>query len=194
MNPMTHLLFDIDGVLLKAPPRLFSAHVAEKYGLPEALIQRFFSGIFHQCLRGEIDIREALAPELPMWGYPGTVDDFLQEWFHEDFVLNEDLLQVVQQLNASGYTCHLATNQEKHRAAYLWERFKDHFVGMFASSHLGAKKPDPEYFQKVREKLPEGEIYFWDDQPKNVEAAQEAGWKAFVYLSEKAVLEVLQSK
>ncbi|GEM49036.1 HAD-IA family hydrolase [Deinococcus cellulosilyticus] len=189
---MTVLLFDIDGVILKPPHQLFSIQVAEKYGLSEEVLNRFFMGIFHQCLKGEVNIRDALAPELPMWGYPGTVDDFLAEWFEVDFVPNHEVLAVVDRLKEQGYPIHLATNQEIHRAGYLWERLQDHFDGIFASAHLGAKKPDPEYFQKVGEKLGEGDIYFWDDQVKNVEAAKEAGWKAFVFTTPEAILEVLE--
>ncbi|GGJ48705.1 HAD-IA family hydrolase [Deinococcus roseus] len=191
---MTVLLFDVDGVVLKPPQQLFSIHAAEKYQLPEDLINRFFVGVFYQCLRGELDLKAALAPELPMWGYPGSVEAFMQEWFDIDFVPDEELLAVVDRLRAEGYACHLATNQETHRAAYLWERLQGHFDGMFASSHLKAKKPDPEYFQQVQKALGTAEIHFWDDQSKNVEAAQQAGWNAHLYLSPEAVLNVLQKE
>ena len=177
LKSMTVLLFDIDGVILKPPHQLFSIQVAEKYGLSEEVLNRFFMGIFHQCLRGEVNIKDALAPELPMWGYPGTVEDFLAEWFEVDFVLNEEVIAVVDQLKQQGYPIHLATNQEIHRADYLWERLKNHFDGIFASAHLGTN-----------------DIFFWDDQVKNIEAAKEAGWKAFVFTTPEDVLKTLQQE
>lgn len=194
LSGMTVLLFDIDGVVLNPPHQLFSIQVAEKYGISEEVLSRFFMGIFHQCLRGEVNIKDALAPELPMWGYPGTVEDFLSEWFEVDFVLNEEVIAVVDRLKQQGYPIHLATNQEIHRADYLWERLQGHFDGIFASAHLGVKKPDPEYFQKVQEKLGTDDIFFWDDQVKNVEAAKEAGWKAFVFTTPEDVLKALKQE
>jgi HAD superfamily hydrolase (TIGR01509 family) len=44
-------------------------------------------------------------------------------------------------------------------------------------------KPDPEYYANIEQQLglPGEAILFWDDSPRNVEAARQRGWNAEVY-------------
>jgi putative hydrolase of the HAD superfamily len=77
---------------------------------------------------------------------------------------------------------YLATNQEHLRAAYLMEKLglAEHVDGIFYSAHLGAKKPDMEFFAKVQAAvgLCGEEMLLIDDSCQNIEAALKAGWQA----------------
>ena len=55
--------------------------------------------------------------------------------------------------------------------------------GVFISSELKAKKPQPEFYARVQAllELPASSILLWDDSPANVAAALEAGWQAELY-------------
>lgn len=61
------------------------------------------------------------------------------------------------------------------------------YDGVFSSAELGYKKPDLKFFEIVLEKLKfiddaePDEVWFWDDEEKNVAAAREVGMKADVY-------------
>lgn len=59
--------------------------------------------------------------------------------------------------------------------------FEKALDGVFSSAHLGHKKPNKEFFEKVMRQLKSirnEEVLFWDDQQKNVDAAKEFGFEA----------------
>jgi FMN phosphatase YigB (HAD superfamily) len=64
-----------------------------------------------------------------------------------------------------------------HKVTDFEQRFFDH---VFYSHHIGAKKPDPESFERVLHTLniASGDILFIDDLEDNVRAAIAAGMKA----------------
>ena len=83
-------------------------------------------------------------------------------------------------LRDRGVECYLATNQDNRRAAYLdslpW--LAGLFERRFYSCHLGAMKPNKEYFEAVTHQaaLPPESILFVDDKISNVEGARRCGW------------------
>lgn len=93
---------------------------------------------------------------------------------------------VVGKLRQEGKICILATNQEKHAAEFMRKEmgFEKIFDFVVASSDVGHKKPQPEFFEKVFEKIPgikKDEILFFDDRPENIEAAKKIGLQAKLY-------------
>lgn len=59
--------------------------------------------------------------------------------------------------------------------------FAEKFDGLYASAHLGAKKPEEEFYAKVMNKLhgvQKNEVLFWDDSFENMEGARKFGIKA----------------
>ena len=180
------LLLDADGVLITGG--MFSAHLEREYGIPKERTLPFFMGPFKECILGNADLKEVLAPHLAEWRWDKGVDAMLKFWFEAEHVINEPLVAYVQTLRKQGIRCYVATNQERHRAAYLLNEmgFSTSFDGLFASAHLGHKKPDKAFYAKVMESLPDvkkEEVLFWDDSKENVDAAKEFGMQAEVYRS-----------
>jgi putative hydrolase of the HAD superfamily len=178
------VLFDVDGVLANGEP--FSRCLERDYGITQQIVRPFFQGCFRECLVGNADLKEELAPLLPEWGWQGSVDDFLEYWFRSEHNINEPLMQEVQRLRQHGMRCYIATDQEKYRTAYLLEHmgFADAFDGIFSSAHIGYIKHDTRFFQSVLQALQginTDEILFWDDTPGKVETARNAGLQAEVY-------------
>jgi putative hydrolase of the HAD superfamily len=178
------LLLDADGVLINGGS--FSTHLEREYGIPRKRTQPFFLVPFKDCILGNTDLKEALAPHLPEWGWDKGVDAMLKFWFEAEHVIDEPLVAYAQQLRNKGVRCYVATNQERHRAAYMLNEmgFAKSFDGLFASAHLGHKKPDLTFYAKVMESLPgiaKEEVVFWDDTEQSVVAAREFGWKAETY-------------
>lgn len=194
VGPVKALLLDVDGVLV-TPPEMFSAYLARERGLAPGAAAPFFRGPFLDCLVGAADLREALAPFLPEWGYPGDVDDFLAEWFRSEHAPNAALVERVRALRAEGWAVYLATNQERHRVRYLLEEMGLGEIadGELSSATVGARKPDPAYFARVAERLGREprDLVFWDDAPANVEAARQAGWTAHRYTSVEGFAQVM---
>jgi putative hydrolase of the HAD superfamily len=80
---------------------------------------------------------------LPAVGYSGPVDAFLRYWFEKDSHINATVMDAVRRLSRNpDVELYLATGQEHHRAAYLWDElgFKAHFKDIFYSARLGHLK------------------------------------------------------
>ncbi len=179
------ILFDADGVLING--EMFSSHLARDYRISADTVKPFFSGPFRECIIGNTDLKEILPPYLKAWGWNKSVDEFLDYWFRSEHNIDMELIKYIQDLRNKCIKCYLATNQEKYRVQYMLEKmeFSKSFDKVFASSHLGHRKPAVEFYRKVVEELglSKDEILFWDDTQGNVDAAIEFGIKAELYKS-----------
>lgn len=190
------ILFDADGVLINS--QMSSVYFEEKYGLDPAKTKDFYKGPFLDCLVGKKDMLKELPVFLEKWGWRKTVDDFVSEWFDFEHKINKSLLSDIETLRASGVKCYVATNQEKHRAEYMLSAmgFGRSFDGLFASAHLGSKKPDHEFFHAILKKLhitKPATVMFWDDSEENVTAAKEVGLHAELFTDYKSYRSVMDA-
>ncbi len=180
------ILFDADGVLVNG--ERFSTVLHREYGISIEKTLPFFNGPFQECLIGNADLRETVAPYLDEWGWTKGVDAFLDYWFNAEHTINEELINYVQELRAKGILCFVATNNEKYRFGYMLDKmgFAKSFDKTYSSAHLGSKKPDVEFFQKIFNELEgveKNEILFLDDDENNVQSAKEFGFNAEIYES-----------
>jgi putative hydrolase of the HAD superfamily len=195
------IFFDVDGVLIDGwhskPERRkpWDAHLEQDLGIDrDAFRKSFFespSGKFaspmHACVKGERDLKEALAGVLPSIGYNGSVDALVRYWFEKDSNINPEVFDAVKRLRRHGdVELYVATGQEHYRAAYLWNElgFSKHFKDIFYSARLGHLKGTPEFFAEVNRALgiaPDERPLFFDDQEEIVSLARTAGWDACVF-------------
>jgi len=180
---MKTLLIDADGLVITRP-KYFSEIYSEKYGVPLKDVTEFFVKDFRICQTGKADLKEQLKPYLPKWKWQKSVDDFLEYWFTTDVLLNQRMLDIIDVLRKKGYRCYLASDQEKYRAAYISDRLKNHFDGLFFSCDLGYKKSEQEFFEEILKRIqtkPE-DIEFWDDEIENTQVAVNLGIKTKLYI------------
>ena len=179
------VLFDGDGVAIKARARFFSERFAERQRVPVSEIIPFFKNEMRQAFTNKADIKEALKMYLPQWNWQGSVDDFLVHWFEEESPRDEEVLSYIQTLRPAGIKCYLATDREKYWGQYLIENtgFKDDFDGFMFSYDVGYEKHTPQYFIEVAKRLAlePAEIMYWDDDQKNVDIAKSVGIDARFY-------------
>ena len=195
------IFFDVDGVVLEGwhakRKRLttWDATLEQDLGVSGAALQRALflppeDGALPPiaaCAKGADDLKDVLAELLPTLGYSGSVDAFVDYWFSKDAKINEAVLSVAERLRQDErVSLFLATNQEHHRAAYLWNDFglKDHFDDIFYSARLGVMKDDTEFFYKINAQLAIADAerpLFFDDQEKYVATARAAGWDAHLF-------------
>lgn len=179
------VLFDVDGVLIDISLEKSQEQLQKDWGITPEQTADFFQNEFRECLRGEADLKEVIVPYLQKWGWNDSVNAFLDYWFESQKEVDMRLLEEVRSLQKKGLKVYLATNQEKYRAEYLLHHlgFKEIFDGIFVSYDLGMTKKNPEFFQKILEKIhckPE-EVIFWDDHMKYVQSAQSVGIHAEFY-------------
>jgi len=178
------MCFDADGVVIN-PQMQFSKFLAENYRITPAMTTAFFEGVMEECLVGRLKVEDVLQPYLQDWGWPGTLEAFIETWYDQDNCVDRRLTAAIQQLRERGIQCCLATSQEGGRARYMREvmGFQEIFDVLFISCEIGCKKPDPAFFRHIQEhlNLDGAAVLFWDDRSENVEAAQWFGWNAEVY-------------
>ncbi len=190
------ILFDADGVLFNG--EMFGKVLAKEKNIPEESIRDFFTGPFQDAIIGKKDLRDILPPYLAHWKWHGSVDAFMQYWFESEQKIDEALIDYIQKLRARNIHCYVATNQEKNRIEYMLKNvgFADSFDGIFASSHIGHKKPTLQFYEMVVAslKLKKDQILFWDDSEKNVAAAKHFGIHAHVYTTFDDFMKVMQTE
>ncbi|MBP6994458.1 HAD-IA family hydrolase, partial [Candidatus Woesebacteria bacterium] len=142
-------------------------------------------GVFQQCLIGKADLRSELKRVLPEWKWDKSVDELLENWFHNELNFDQRVLDVVSKLKSQGITIYGASNQEHHRAKYLLENteLKKYINEFFISAHLGVKKPDLSFYRRILQdvKVRPEEIAYWDDDMENVKSAKQLGIHGHLY-------------
>lgn len=190
------LILDADGVLVHG--KTFSERLARDYDVDRDKEKEFFTGKFQECLVGKADLKESVAPYLTSFGWHGTVDEFLQYWFAEEYILNKGLIEYVGRLRKSGMRVVLATNQEKYRTQYMLDHmgFAGVFDKVYSSAHLGLKKPAVEFFAHLVEdmRVVKDQVLFWDDDQRNIDGALEYGIAAEFYHDYELFLKAMSEK
>jgi len=152
-------MVDVDGVLIDGRPedgRPWHTSLEEDLGFtPGTLHEQFFAPYWENIVLGRAGLMEHLPSALRQIAPHVTPAEFISYWFEKDSRLAAPLLQELLLLRSAGIRVYLATNQEHLRAAYLMEKLglAKHVDGIFYSAHLGAKKPDMEFFARSRQPL-----------------------------------------
>ena len=195
------IFFDIDGVIIDGwhskPERRkpWDTTIEQDLGVSREAFQRALfmpqqrgtDSLMSACLRGEDDLKDILAELLPALGYRGAVDTFVEYWFVKDSNINQDVLSIVKRVRqCEEVELYIATAQEHHRAAYLWNDLglKELFNDIFYSARLGVPKNRTGFFAEINAQLdisPSDRPLFFDDTEKVVTAARAAGWDAHVF-------------
>ena len=195
------IFFDVDGVIIDgwhakpARRKPWDATIERDLGVDRAAFQQAFfappppggESLMSACIRGRKDLRDVLTVVLPEIGYRGSVDAFIGYWFAKDSNVNQEVLRIVKRLRErEEVELYLATGQEHHRAAYLWNdlALKEHFDDIFYSARLGLPKNRAEFFESINAQLriaPFERPLFFDDMEQVVLAARAAGWDAHLF-------------
>jgi putative hydrolase of the HAD superfamily len=183
---MTKLIFDIDGVIIT-----YTKNFAEKYssefGIDIARINAFFVNDYYDCAIGRSDLHDKIERYISQWRWPGDAESLIQYWFDAQSTVDTRLLDLIGSARRSGHQCYVASDQDAIRSAYVRNLVDvdSSFDGSFFSCELGATKTEAAFFERVLGELgcvPQ-DVYFWDDNPKNVVAARQTGIMAEVYKS-----------
>ena len=135
---------------------------------------------FAEVLTGQRDLLALLSDYVSTHDVPHSPEALLEYWLSKD--ANPDL-QVIGWLQAVKTPGVITTNNETHRADYIWHRmgFSAHLQHIFASGRMGVKKPDPAYFQQIEtwSGHAPADILLIDDAERNIAAAAGRGWQVF---------------
>ena len=183
---MTHVIFDIGGVLIDFDfPRLARALSGRTGQDPDRLLPLFGRDAVHDVETGrtgpETFFRETMSPVLPGLTY----DDWVGAWM-DNYSVNEPGWALLEDARGQGRTVSLLSNLSPYNQVAI-ERKWPHFFRAthhnFYSYDLGLHKPDPDIFRAVSERLgvDPGRCLFLDDLEENVAGAFQAGFQALRY-------------
>jgi putative hydrolase of the HAD superfamily len=172
------VLFDADGVLQTRPPTW--RKVLQEIVGPGRDPDRFLADIFSAedpALCGECDFAVGLSEVRRRWECEIPFARLLGVWTMIE--VDPHVAQLIQSVRDSGVQCHLATNQEMHRARHMSETlgYRELFDREFYSCALGVAKPAPDFFSAILEStdLQPSSVLFIDDRRENVESARSLG-------------------
>jgi len=175
-----HVLFDADGVLQDVPGGWEAS--TEPY-LGERTLE-FLRRVWDDelaALAGQADLLPLVAAALADFGVTAPPEEVHRAiWLRIEPV--EQTVALVSALRRKGYGVHLATNQDRHRAAHMREvlGYDALFDVSCYSWELGARKPDAAFFAEAARRIgaQPAAILFIDDSARNVDAARDAGLAA----------------
>jgi putative hydrolase of the HAD superfamily len=179
-SPIRHVLFDADGVLQNVPGGWEAS--TEPY-LGERTLE-FLRRVWDDelaALAGQADLLPLVAAALADFGVTAPLEEVHRAiWLRIEPV--EQTVALVSALRRNGYGVHLATNQDRHRAAHMREAlgYDALFDVSCYSWELGARKPDAAFFAEAARRIgaQPAAILFIDDSARNVDAARDAGLAA----------------
>ena len=182
---MKLVAWDFDGVLNRGFDGgffLWQASFEADLGVSAAVFTDFMfnSGQFDAILTGKRDLLDLLADWIAAHSVPHSAEAVLDYWLGKDAHPDP---QVMDWLAACPIPGVIATNNEAHRAKYIWEimGLRDKVQKIFASGPLGVKKPAAKFFKAIEDwsGLAPQDILLIDDSEKNILAANALGWQTF---------------
>ena len=182
---LTALCLDLMGVVLHDP---YLEAIQAAVSLPmEEVWRRRDATSWPEFECGFIEEAEFLRR---FWADPATTPPFDPEAFHRTRRAGYRFLDGMERLIAdardAGLALHVASNYpvwiEELRGAFGLDR---RFDGVWASCHLGVRKPDAAFYERLLEKvgLPAEACLFADDRQVNVDAAAAVGMRAHLFTS-----------
>ncbi|MCB1646251.1 MAG: HAD family phosphatase [Pseudomonadales bacterium] len=194
-NEIEVLLFDLGGVIIElsdlsevmAGTPVASTELMQHWAKSEHVFQ-FESGRCdrHTFARGIIE----------EFGLSHEPEDFLEAFGRWPTGFYEGSLQLLAELKTHYHTACLSNTNDLHWDSFATESaFVDGFHDHFLSFRMGLMKPGQEIFRAVLAQLdvPADRILFFDDSPRNVEAARQSGLQAEVTRTPNEVKRHLQA-
>ena len=207
LDLITHVFFDVDGVLIhgfhysEEYRNVWTKTLTEDLCIAENdLVQELFMGPWKEVIRGKSDLHGVLVAVLPRIGFKGDVNNFIKYWLVKDSNVQREVLDFICLLkeHAPDLSFNITTNQEHNRANYLWDvcGFSKSFDNIFYSGMLGVTKEEPDFFKAVMTstnlKNPRAGLVI-DDSPNVLNEAHRQGFQIFQFTEVGRSLSALRS-
>lgn len=182
------LMFDFFGVIgAEISPRWFRNH----FPIEEAKILK--DQYFEPADLGEYTIYETLERIAKDFNF--KVEDIIKEW--KSYVApNQELLNKILKLKEKNTICLLSNAADGiFELLYPDIDFNLYFDKVFISCYHKMKKPDIRFYLKAVEAFHENfdEIYFIDDNQKNIDCLEKTKIKGILYRKNEEVFQILDS-
>lgn len=177
------VIFDLNGVFIHSPK--LSDRFEKDFGIPIAdflpKLGEIMDAVRKPGAQGAFTYWE---PVLKEWGVSLTEEEFWKYWFDAE-APSEEMITLAKELKAQGVKVITLSNNFKERADYYghYPWMHDVMDRTYFSWQTGLVKPDIEAWKLVLSdsSLEPQEALYFDDQEKNLKAAESLGIKAYMY-------------
>ncbi|MES0863622.1 HAD-IA family hydrolase [Ruegeria sp. SCPT10] len=192
MTPNTVIAWDFDGVLnqnIRDGVFLWAQHFEQDLGQSlEVFTHHVFRNDFDRIITGQEDLRDRVAEWAGMVGFAPGADAVLDYWFQKDALPDPKVMDVLDAISRQGVRQVIATNNETRRVTFIEREmgFLDRVECVFSSGRMGVRKPHLGFYEYVTDTLhvTSDQMLLVDDYRASVEAARQAGWRAYLFSEE----------
>lgn len=190
------LALDLGNVLVKVDHFRFCRRLAQLAGLsPEEVFAQVFASSLEPAYdTGHLTSEEFYHQVTEHFGLTLPYPQFCT-WWNDIFDPMEGMAELVGQV-AARYPLYLISNTNALHFAYIKESyaFLDHFQSFILSFEVGSRKPEPDIYQALIQRmgLPPSQGLFVDDKRPFVTAAQSQGLMAWQFTSPVEFIRDLQ--
>lgn len=177
------VIFDLNGVFIHSPK--LSDRFEQDFGVPVADFLSKLSSIMDEVRKpGAAGAFSYWQPALKEWNVNFTEEEFWKYWFEAEAPSGE-MISLAKELKGKGIKVITLSNNFKERADYYghYPWMHDAMDKTYFSWQTGLVKPDIEAWKLVLKEfsLAPSEALYFDDQEKNLNAAESLGIKAFMF-------------
>lgn len=177
------VIFDLNGVFILSPK--LSDRFQQDFNIPVADFLSKLSEIMNEIRRpGARPAFTYWEPVLREWNIALSEQEFWDYWFSAE-TPSEEMIELARSLKEQGVKVITLSNNFKERADYYGHYPWMHEVvdKAYFSWQTGLVKPDLEAWKLVLSdfSLESSECVYFDDQQKNLDAAQSLGIQSFMF-------------
>lgn len=177
------IIFDLNGIFVTSPK--LSDRFAADFGVPIATFLPKLSEIMNKVRQPNAGPSfQYWEPVLAEWGVKLSEQQFWDYWFKTEQTSNE-IVEFTTSLRNKGIKIFILSNNFKERADYYshYPWLRDAVDKVYFSWQTGLVKPNPEAWINVLKEnnLAADECLYFDDQEKNLKAAESIGIKSFMF-------------
>lgn len=187
-------IFDLNGIFLQSPK--LSDRFAKDFGVPTSMFLPKLSEIMDKVRQPNAGSAfQYWQPVLQEWKVNLSEQEFWDYWFKTE-VQSDAMIALAKKLRGEGIKVFLLSNNFKERAEYYghYPWLHDAIDKTYFSWQTGFIKPDLHAWELVLKEnnlKPEDCVYF-DDQEKNLKAAESVGIKSFMFTNEAELEKIMQ--
>jgi HAD superfamily hydrolase (TIGR01509 family) len=184
------IIFDLNGIFIQSPK--LSERFEKDFSIPISTFLPKLSEIMDKVRQP--DAGPAFSywePVLKEWGIELSEKEFWDYWFKAETV-SETMVNFAKDFRSKDIKVFILSNNFKERADYYghYPWVHEAVDKVYFSWQTGYIKPDTRAWSSILEEnnIQASECLYFDDQEKNVKAAQSIGIKSFIFSNEEALI------
>jgi HAD superfamily hydrolase (TIGR01509 family) len=193
---MKAAIFDLNGIFLQSPK--LSDRFEQTFGIPVSDFLPKLSEIMDKVRQPNAGRAFTYwEPVLKDWNIRITEQEFWDFWFKAEKV-SDRMVEFGRKLRKQGIKVFILSNNFKERAEYYghYPWIHDAVDKLYFSWQTGFVKPDVRAWSSILEehKLNAADCIYFDDQEKNLKAAESAGIESHLFTTEEELEKIIEAK